>query len=187
MPSTCMKPNVCFNVCVCVYSWHAIIVDGHSVEELCKALSQPRHQPTAIIAKTIKGKGIPGNFLLLSLSTIHQTVFKSPKVMPRLCAFSRRGQAGVARQTSAQRHGRDGYEGPAEPHHEQQQTPVPSCSHRGLPTGEPKEHQDAECTQLQGWRKGLPPVHKHRLHPHPCPLPLQYVHTMSSETTKAYY
>lgn len=45
---------------VVVYSWHAIIVDGHSVEELCKALSQPRHQPTAIIAKTIKGKGIPG-------------------------------------------------------------------------------------------------------------------------------
>lgn len=46
-------PHVC--------SWHAIVVDGHSVEELCKALSQPRHQPTAIIAKTIKGKGIPGN------------------------------------------------------------------------------------------------------------------------------
>uniref|UniRef100_A0A8C6UCX6 Transketolase n=1 Tax=Neogobius melanostomus TaxID=47308 RepID=A0A8C6UCX6_9GOBI len=43
------------------FGWHAIIVDGHSVEELCKALSQPRHQPTAIIAKTIKGKGIPGD------------------------------------------------------------------------------------------------------------------------------
>uniref|UniRef100_A0A1A8D9R6 Transketolase n=1 Tax=Nothobranchius kadleci TaxID=1051664 RepID=A0A1A8D9R6_NOTKA len=41
------------------FGWHAIIVDGHSVEELCKALNQPRHQPTAIIAKTIKGKGIP--------------------------------------------------------------------------------------------------------------------------------
>ncbi|XP_063071397.1 transketolase [Engraulis encrasicolus] len=41
------------------FGWHAIIVDGHSVEELCKALSQPRHQPIAIIAKTIKGKGIP--------------------------------------------------------------------------------------------------------------------------------
>lgn len=41
------------------FGWHAIIVDGHSVEELCKALSQPRHQPTAILAKTIKGKGIP--------------------------------------------------------------------------------------------------------------------------------
>ncbi|KAM6981045.1 transketolase [Aplochiton taeniatus] len=41
------------------FGWHAIIVDGHSVEELCKALNQPRHQPTAIIAKTTKGKGIP--------------------------------------------------------------------------------------------------------------------------------
>uniref|UniRef100_A0AAR2IX24 transketolase n=1 Tax=Pygocentrus nattereri TaxID=42514 RepID=A0AAR2IX24_PYGNA len=38
------------------FGWHAIIVDGHSIEELCKALTQPRHQPTAIIAKTIKGK-----------------------------------------------------------------------------------------------------------------------------------
>uniref|UniRef100_A0A8C7Z091 Transketolase n=1 Tax=Oryzias sinensis TaxID=183150 RepID=A0A8C7Z091_9TELE len=42
------------------FGWHSIIVDGHSVEELCKVLSQPRHQPIAIIAKTIKGKGIPG-------------------------------------------------------------------------------------------------------------------------------
>lgn len=40
--------------------WQAVIVDGHSVEELCKVLNQPRHQPLAIIAKTIKGKGIPG-------------------------------------------------------------------------------------------------------------------------------
>lgn len=54
-------------MCACVYSWHAIIVDGHSVEELCKALSQPRHQPTAIIAKTIKGKGIPGNSVSASV------------------------------------------------------------------------------------------------------------------------
>jgi len=37
-----------------------VIVDGHSVEELCKVLNQPRHQPLAIIANTIKGKGIPG-------------------------------------------------------------------------------------------------------------------------------
>lgn len=35
-------------------------MDGHSVEELCKVLSPPRHQPLAVIAKTIKGKGIPG-------------------------------------------------------------------------------------------------------------------------------
>uniref|UniRef100_A0A4W5NMS0 Transketolase n=1 Tax=Hucho hucho TaxID=62062 RepID=A0A4W5NMS0_9TELE len=42
------------------FGWNAIIVDGHSVDELTKVLSQPRHQPTAIVAKTIKGKGIPG-------------------------------------------------------------------------------------------------------------------------------
>ncbi|KAF3689887.1 Transketolase [Channa argus] len=48
-----------YQKCCEAFGWHAIIVDGHSVEELCKALSQPRHQPTAIIAKTIKGKGIP--------------------------------------------------------------------------------------------------------------------------------
>uniref|UniRef100_A0A8C7HEH8 Transketolase n=1 Tax=Oncorhynchus kisutch TaxID=8019 RepID=A0A8C7HEH8_ONCKI len=41
------------------FGWNAIIVDGHSVDELTKVLSQPRHQPTAIVAKTIKGKGIP--------------------------------------------------------------------------------------------------------------------------------
>nr|XP_044991802.1 transketolase isoform X3 [Jaculus jaculus] len=41
-------------------SWHTIIVDGHSVEELCKAFGQAKHQPTAIIAKTFKGRGITG-------------------------------------------------------------------------------------------------------------------------------
>ncbi|CAL8254087.1 unnamed protein product [Arctogadus glacialis] len=40
------------------FGWQAVVVDGHSVEELCKVLNQPRHQPLAIIAKTIKGKGI---------------------------------------------------------------------------------------------------------------------------------
>lgn len=44
----------------CVCRWHAIIVDGHSVEELCKALCQPYDQPTVIVAQTLKGKGISG-------------------------------------------------------------------------------------------------------------------------------
>lgn len=88
-------------MCAYVYSWHAIIVDGHSVEELCKALSQPRHQPTAIIAKTIKGKGIPGNCLLFtsphvpmycyqSSSTFHPDCVnhRLSSVMLCLCGFS---------------------------------------------------------------------------------------------------
>ncbi|XP_021550840.1 transketolase [Neomonachus schauinslandi] len=42
------------------FGWHTVIVDGHSVEELCKAFGQAKHQPTAIIAKTFKGRGLPG-------------------------------------------------------------------------------------------------------------------------------
>nr|XP_033782052.1 transketolase isoform X1 [Geotrypetes seraphini] len=42
------------------FGWNAVVVDGHSVEELCKAFGQVKNQPTAIIAKTFKGKGIAG-------------------------------------------------------------------------------------------------------------------------------
>ncbi|XP_068109748.1 transketolase isoform X2 [Hyperolius riggenbachi] len=42
------------------FGWHTVVVDGHSVEELCKALTAVKNQPTAIIAKTFKGKGITG-------------------------------------------------------------------------------------------------------------------------------
>lgn len=42
------------------FGWHTVVVDGHSVEELCKAFTGVKGQPTAIIAKTFKGKGITG-------------------------------------------------------------------------------------------------------------------------------
>ncbi|KAM9325367.1 transketolase [Gastrophryne carolinensis] len=42
------------------FGWHTVVVDGHSVEELCKAFTPVKNQPTAIVAKTFKGKGIPG-------------------------------------------------------------------------------------------------------------------------------
>ncbi|XP_038054205.1 transketolase-like isoform X2 [Patiria miniata] len=46
------------------FGWHVCVLeDGHSVEELCKAFfeaSQVKDKPTAIVAKTLKGKGIPG-------------------------------------------------------------------------------------------------------------------------------
>uniref|UniRef100_A0A8D2AU80 transketolase n=1 Tax=Sciurus vulgaris TaxID=55149 RepID=A0A8D2AU80_SCIVU len=48
-----------YQKCCKAFGWHAIIVDGHSVEELCKAFDQAKHQPTAIIAKT-KGRRITG-------------------------------------------------------------------------------------------------------------------------------
>lgn len=43
------------------FGWHTIIVDGHSVPELVRAFSEARQhegQPTAIIARTQKGKGV---------------------------------------------------------------------------------------------------------------------------------
>ena len=40
-----------------------MIVDGHDVEALCRAMydaSATKDRPTCIVAKTYKGKGIPG-------------------------------------------------------------------------------------------------------------------------------
>ena len=40
------------------FGWQALAVDGHSFEELDKAFESITDKPTAVIAKTIKGKGI---------------------------------------------------------------------------------------------------------------------------------
>lgn len=43
------------------YNWHAIVADGHSPRAIIEALEEANHvkgMPTAIILKTIKGKGI---------------------------------------------------------------------------------------------------------------------------------
>ncbi|XP_062871366.1 transketolase-like protein 2 [Trichomycterus rosablanca] len=43
------------------FGWNTCVVDGHDVEELCKELWNAEHfkgKPTAIIAKTFKGKGL---------------------------------------------------------------------------------------------------------------------------------
>ncbi|XP_020836126.2 transketolase [Phascolarctos cinereus] len=42
------------------FGWDVIVVDGHSVEELCKVFDQGKHKPLAVIAKTYKGRGISG-------------------------------------------------------------------------------------------------------------------------------
>jgi len=45
------------------FGWNTYVVDGHDVEELCKALwqaQQVKGKPTAIVAKTFKGKGLNG-------------------------------------------------------------------------------------------------------------------------------
>ena len=47
--------------------WNTYVVDGHDVEALCKAFhdaTMVKDKPTAIVAKTFKGKGIPGKTTL---------------------------------------------------------------------------------------------------------------------------
>ena len=43
------------------FGWHAVNIDGHSQKEIFKALNIKSRKPLAIIANTIKGKGI--NFM----------------------------------------------------------------------------------------------------------------------------
>jgi len=43
------------------FGWHAIVIDGHNYEQINEAYAQAlqvKDQPTAIIAKTVKGKGV---------------------------------------------------------------------------------------------------------------------------------
>jgi transketolase len=44
------------------YNWHVLEVDGHDIGAICQALDDAEHskdQPTMIIARTVKGKGVP--------------------------------------------------------------------------------------------------------------------------------
>jgi transketolase len=44
------------------YNWHVLEVDGHDIGAICQALDsaeQSKEQPTMIIARTVKGKGVP--------------------------------------------------------------------------------------------------------------------------------
>lgn len=45
------------------FGWNAIVIDGHNISEIIDALhtaSITKDQPTCIIAKTFKGKYLPG-------------------------------------------------------------------------------------------------------------------------------
>ena len=58
---------VVFNKFTFFTSWNTYVVDGHDVEALAKAFHDAetvKEKPTAIVAKTYKGKGIPGKKLI---------------------------------------------------------------------------------------------------------------------------
>ena len=44
------------------FGWHVLAVDGHDLRQICDGLDQAetiKGKPAVIIAKTIKGKGVP--------------------------------------------------------------------------------------------------------------------------------
>jgi transketolase len=44
------------------FNWHVLEVDGHDIQSICRALDdagQCKERPTMIIARTVKGKGVP--------------------------------------------------------------------------------------------------------------------------------
>ncbi len=44
------------------FNWHVLEVDGHDIQAICRALDdaeQTRETPTMVIARTVKGKGVP--------------------------------------------------------------------------------------------------------------------------------
>ena len=44
------------------FGWHAVVIDGHDLEAILEALDEARRtsgRPTMIVARTLKGKGIP--------------------------------------------------------------------------------------------------------------------------------
>uniref|UniRef100_A0A8C4HAS2 Transketolase n=1 Tax=Dicentrarchus labrax TaxID=13489 RepID=A0A8C4HAS2_DICLA len=48
------------------FGWNTYVVDGHDVEELCKAFWQAKQvkgKPTCIVAKTFKGKGLKSKYI----------------------------------------------------------------------------------------------------------------------------
>lgn len=56
--------------------WNTIVIDGHDVEAVCRAFheaSVSQDRPTAILAKTYKGKGVPG--MLKKFLNLHVIIY----------------------------------------------------------------------------------------------------------------
>jgi transketolase len=41
------------------FGWHAVVVDGHAVADLRGAFASDGDRPVAVVARTVKGKGVP--------------------------------------------------------------------------------------------------------------------------------
>lgn len=63
---------------LCLCRWNTYVVDGHDVEELCKAFwqaQQVKGKPTCIVAKTFKGKGLKSECCFFSNNSFKKCIF----------------------------------------------------------------------------------------------------------------
>lgn len=74
--------------CFLVDRWNTYVVDGRDVEALCEVFwqaTQVKNKPTAVIAKTFKGRGIPSKQVsLFSLGLLKTSVCTKDKAGDRL-------------------------------------------------------------------------------------------------------
>ena len=65
-------------------SWNTLVIDGHDVEAVCKAFYEAKTtkgRPTAILAKTYKGKGVEGMVIARCTKRSCDIVFVEMKVV----------------------------------------------------------------------------------------------------------
>lgn len=76
-PSFCPVPHSPCNLAFSwVGRWNTYVVDGRDVEALCQVFwqaSQVKNKPTAVVAKTFKGRGIPSKQMFLFCSGLLKT------------------------------------------------------------------------------------------------------------------
>ncbi len=83
------------------FGWHTITVDGHSFQELLDALDESKkivNQPVMIIAKTIKGKGIPQ---FENKNGFHGVALKPAEIEHVLCHLKEQNEKAGIEEDSA--------------------------------------------------------------------------------------
>lgn len=68
------------------FGWQARPVDGHDMDALRDALSIPADRPVAVIARTVKGRGVP---FLESKTSSHYVTLSPPLVRRAMAALER--------------------------------------------------------------------------------------------------
>ena len=89
------------------FGWHAIVVDGHDIEEICKAFhdaATTKGKPTCFIAKTFKGNDLnafsPQDYDVIGGWRAAVVSYQTPSLVRGYC--SQQLQVGKAAHTASE-------------------------------------------------------------------------------------